>query len=46
MKVRNKEKVIMKYVRRVSRVREGENCRTRIIHPRWAMDEYAKIFRS
>lgn len=25
---------------------EGENCRTRIIQPRWAIDEYARILRS
>lgn len=27
-------------------VMEGENCRTRIIQPRWAIDEYARILRS
>lgn len=37
---------MMKYVMRVMRVREGENCKTKIIHPRWAIEEYAKIFRS
>lgn len=25
---------------------EGENCRTRIIQPRCAIDEYARILRS
>lgn len=25
---------------------EGENCRTRIIQPKWAIDEYARILRS
>lgn len=46
LKTRNVENVIIKYVRRVSRAREGMNWVTSIIHPRWAMDEYAKIFRS
>lgn len=39
LKMRNIENVITKYVSKVSRVREGENCRTRIIQPRWAIDE-------
>lgn len=33
-------------MRRVSRVSEGENWMIRVIHPRWAMEEYARIFRS
>lgn len=39
LNTRNVEIVIVKYTRRVRRVREGENCKTRIIQPRWAMDE-------
>jgi len=39
LNVRNVENVMMKYVRRVSRAREGENCKTRIIQPRWAIEE-------
>lgn len=35
----NVEKVMAKYKMRVSRVREGENCRTRAIQPRCAMEE-------
>lgn len=46
LKTRKVVNVIRKYVRRVSRVREGENCRIRIIQPRCAMEEYARIFRS
>lgn len=34
LKIRNIEKVITKYVRRASSVREGENCNTKIIQPR------------
>ena len=34
LNTRKVENVIIKYVRRVSRVREGENCKTKIIHPR------------
>lgn len=39
LKIRNVDAVIIKYVRRVRSVRVGENCRTRIIQPRWAIDE-------
>ena len=39
LNTRNVENVITRYVRRVKRVREGENCSTRIIQPRWAIDE-------
>lgn len=46
LKTRKVEKVIMKYVKSVSIVREGENCNTKIIHPRWAIEEYARIFRN
>lgn len=46
LKVRNAEVVIIRYVIRARSVREDENCRTRIIHPRCAMDEYARILRS
>lgn len=46
LNTRNVENVMTKYVRRVSRASEGINWVTNIIHPRWAMDEYARIFRS
>lgn len=46
LNTRNVENVMIKYVRRVSRARDGINWVTSIIHPRWAMDEYARIFRS
>lgn len=39
LNTRNVENVMTRYVRRARRVREGENCRMRIIHPRWAMEE-------
>jgi len=39
LNTRKVEKVIMRYVRRVSKVSEGENCRMRIIHPRCAIEE-------
>ena len=39
LNARNAENVIAKYVVRVRKVREGENCRTRIIHPRCAIEE-------
>ena len=39
LNTRNVENVIMRYVRRVKRVREGENCSTRIIQPRCAIEE-------
>lgn len=39
LKVRNVEDVIMRYVRRARRVRVGENCKIRIIQPRWAIEE-------
>lgn len=39
LNTRNVENVMMKYMRRVRRVRDGENCSTRIIQPRWAMEE-------
>lgn len=39
IKIRKVEVVITRYVRSVRRVRAGENCNTRSIHPRWAMDE-------
>lgn len=34
LNTRKVENVIRRYVMRVRRVREGENCKTRIIHPR------------
>lgn len=33
------ENVITKYVRRARRVRDGTNCTTSIIQPRWAIEE-------
>lgn len=39
LNTRKVENVMMKYVRRARRVRDGENCRIRIIHPRWAIEE-------
>jgi len=39
LNVRNVAEVIIIYVERARIVREGLNCRTRIIHPRWAIDE-------
>lgn len=45
-KTRNIEKVMTKYVIKARSVREGENWTTRTIHPRCAIEEYAKIFRS
>lgn len=46
LNTRNVENVMTKYVSRVRNVSEGENCRTRIIQPRCAIEEYARIFRS
>lgn len=46
LNVRKVAAVITKYVIRARNVREGENCNTRIIQPRWAIEEYARIFRS
>ena len=46
LNVRNADDVIIIYVMRARIVREGLNWRTRIIQPRWAIDEYARIFRS
>ncbi|MDG2555485.1 hypothetical protein P7M41_26175, partial [Vibrio parahaemolyticus] len=46
LNTRNVEDVITRYVIRVRRVREGENWRIKIIQPKWAVDEYARIFRS
>jgi len=39
LKTRKVENVIMKYVSNARRVREGENCRTKIIQPRCAIEE-------
>lgn len=39
LNTRKVEDVIMRYVRRAKSVRVGENCRTRIIQPRCAMEE-------
>lgn len=46
LKTRNVEDVITRYVRRASKVREGENCKISIIQPRCAIEEYARILRS
>lgn len=39
LNTKNAEKVIMKYVIRARSDRDGENCITRIIQPRWAIEE-------
>lgn len=39
LKTRNVENVIIKYVRSVRSVNDGENWMMRIIQPRWAIDE-------
>jgi len=39
LNVRNADEVIKIYVDKARIVREGLNWRTRIIHPRWAIDE-------
>lgn len=39
LNTRNVESVMMRYVRSVRRVKEGENWRTRTIQPRCAMEE-------
>lgn len=39
LNTRNVENVIVIYVRRARRVREGENCKIKIIQPRWAIEE-------
>ena len=39
LNTRNVAEDIMKYTTRVSRAREGENCSTSIIQPRWATEE-------
>ena len=39
LNTRNVDDVMIRYVRRVSMVSEGENCRMRIIQPRWAVEE-------
>lgn len=46
IRVMNSAEVITTYSKRVNSVSGGENCNTIIIHPRWAIDEYAIIFRS
>ena len=39
LNTRNVDDVIIRYVTRVSSVSGGENCRTKIIQPRWAVEE-------
>lgn len=39
LKAMKVENVMTKYVRRARRVREGTNCTTSIIQPRWAIEE-------
>lgn len=46
LNTRNVENVMIKYVKRVRRVNVGTNWRMRIIQPRWAIEEYARILRS
>jgi hypothetical protein len=44
--VRKAEDVMTIYRERLRSVREGANCRISTIHPRWAIEEYARILRS
>lgn len=46
LNARNIDRVIIRYIIKVSRVREGKKGRIRAIQPRWAIEEYARIFRS
>lgn len=46
LKLRNVAVVIARYISRARMVKGGENCNTRIIQPRCAVEEYARIFRS
>lgn len=39
LKIKKREEVMIMYIRRARRVREGANCRMRSIQPRWAIDE-------
>lgn len=39
LNVKKRAVVISKYISRVISVREGLNCKIKIIQPRWAMDE-------
>lgn len=39
LNTRKAENVMIRYVKRVRSVREGENCITKIIQPRWAIEE-------
>lgn len=34
------------YINRLRRAMEGANCTTRVIHPKCAIEEYARILRS
>lgn len=43
---RNAEEVMIIYRRRLRSVREGANCKISTIHPKWAIEEYARILRS
>lgn len=45
-RVRNAEDVMIIYRDRLRSVREGANCKINTIHPRWAIEEYARILRS
>jgi len=46
LNVRKAEEVIIIYVDSARMLREGLNWRTRIIQPKWAIDEYARTLRS
>lgn len=46
LNIRNAERVIVIYVARARSESEGANCRISIIHPKWAIEEYARILRS
>lgn len=39
LNTRNVEKVMVRYMKSVRRVRAGENCKTSTIQPRWAIEE-------
>lgn len=43
---RKVEDVMTIYMDRLRSVREGANCKINTIHPRWAIEEYARILRN
>lgn len=46
MSVKKAAAVIIIYRRKLRRARGVESCETITIHPRWAIDEYARSFRN